>query len=68
MSKHKSVRFEYDRQSDAAYLRIRRGKVSESEEVAPGLIVDLDAKDQIVGIEILSFARRFAGRAKKLAG
>ena len=67
MSKRKSVRFEYDRESDAAYLRIRRGKVVESEEVEPGLIVDLGSDDEIVGVEILRFARRFARRAKKIA-
>jgi uncharacterized protein YuzE len=67
MSKHKSIKFEYDRESDAAYLRIRRGKVIESEEVEPGLIVDLGADDQVVGVEILRFTRRFARRTKKLA-
>ena len=67
MSKHKSVKFEYDRESDAAYLKIRAGKVVESEEVQPGLIVDLGKDDQVVGIEILRFARRFAGQTKKLA-
>jgi uncharacterized protein YuzE len=68
MSKHKSVKFEYDRDSDAAYLRIRRGKVIESEEVRPGLIVDLDAKDEVVGVEILRFTSRFGRQTKKLAG
>lgn len=67
MSKHKSIKFEYDRDADAAYLRIRRGKVIESEEIQPGLIVDLDANDQVVGVEILRFARRFGRETKKLA-
>ena len=68
MTKRTPIKFEYDRDSDAAYLKIRRGKVIESEEVEPGLIVDLDENDQVVGVEILRFARRFAGRTKKLAG
>ena len=67
MIKLKSIKFEYDREADAAYLRLRRGKVAESEEVEPGLIVDLDSDDQIVGVEILRFARRFARTRKKLA-
>jgi uncharacterized protein YuzE len=67
MSKLKSIKFEYDRDVDAAYLRLRRGKVVESEEVEPGLIVDLGADDQVMGVEILRFARRFSRRAKKLA-
>jgi uncharacterized protein YuzE len=68
MSKRNAVKFEYDRESDAAYLKIRRGKVVESEEVEPGLIVDLGADDEIVGVEILRFSRRFSGKAaRKLA-
>lgn len=68
MSKRKPVKFEYDRETDAAYLTVARGKVVESEEVEPGLIVDLGANDQIVGVEILRFARRFARKTGKLAG
>lgn len=68
MSKRKSVKFEYDRDADAAYLKIGRGKVVESEEVQPGLIVDLDADDQVVGVEILRFTRRFRRKSRKLAG
>jgi uncharacterized protein YuzE len=66
MSK-KTVKFEYDRESDAAYLRIRPGKIVESEEIEPGLIVDLGPDDEIVGVEILRFTRRFARQTKKLA-
>jgi len=63
-----TVKFEYDRESDAAYLRIRSGKIVESEEIEPGLIVDLGPDDEIVGVEILRFTRRFARQTKKLAG
>jgi uncharacterized protein YuzE len=69
--KRKSIKFEYDKDSDAAYLTITRAKVLESEEVKPGLIVDFDADDQIVGVEILRFSRRFGRQpraTKKLAG
>lgn len=68
MSKGKSVKFEYDREIDAAYLTIRRGKVVESEEVEPGLIVDLGADDEVVGVEILRFTSRFGRATGKLAG
>jgi uncharacterized protein YuzE len=68
MSKRKPVKFEYDQNTDAAYLKIGRGKVVESEEVEPGLIVDLGADDQIVGVEILRFTRRFGRKTGKLAG
>ena len=67
MKKRKAIKLEYDRDTDAAYLTLHRSKVVESEEVEPGLIVDMGADDQIVGIEILRFSRRFAGKARKLA-
>ena len=68
--KPRNVKFEYDRAADAAYLTLAHGKVLESEEVEPGVIVDLDQRDQIVGVEILRFAQRFMRRQKpkKLAG
>ena len=65
------VKFEYDREADAAYLKLSRGKVPESEEVERGLIVDIDADDRIVGVEILRFAARFSQqrmKKRKLAG
>jgi uncharacterized protein YuzE len=67
MSKRTAVKFEYDRESDAAYLKLGAGKVVESEEVKPGLIVDFGERDQIIGVEILRFARRFSREKKKLA-
>jgi uncharacterized protein YuzE len=69
--KRKTVKFDYDRDTDAAYLTIARGKVQESEEVEPGLIVDFGANGEILGVEILRFSRRFGRQpkpSKKLAG
>jgi uncharacterized protein YuzE len=57
--KRKQVNFEYDRAADAAYLTLGRGKIVQSEETQPGLILDFDAKDQIIGVEILRFSKRF---------
>jgi uncharacterized protein YuzE len=67
MSKRKAVKFEYDRETDAAYLKLGRGKVVDSEEVEPGLIVDVGADGEIVGVEILRFTRRFGRKSGKLA-
>ena len=61
--KKSKVRFEYDADVDAAYLRLRPGKVAESEEVEPGLVVDFNSTDEIIGVEILRFARRFIRKA-----
>src|SRR2546423_15475372 len=48
----------YDEKVDALYLRLDDTKVVESEEVQPGIVVDFNAKKQVVGIEVLELKRR----------
>ena len=43
----------YDPQADAVYIRIGRGEVDRTEEAGP-FIYDVDAKGQVLGIEVLS--------------
>ena len=62
----KSVKFEYDAEVDAAYLTLKRARIAESEEVRPGIIVDFDKSDEIVGVEILSFTKRFQARERMM--
>ncbi len=57
--KGRQIKLEYDPEVDAAYLTLARGRVIESEELLPGVVVDLDADNQILGVEILRFSRRF---------
>ena len=44
--------------ADALYIRLRDGKIVESDEVAPGIIVDLDENNEIIGIEVLQLSKR----------
>jgi uncharacterized protein YuzE len=43
----------YDPDADAAYIRFSAGKVEESEEVSPGIVLDYDGEGHIVGMEVL---------------
>ena len=52
------MRLRYDEKADAFYLRLDNSKVVESDEVKPGIIVDFNAKKEVVGIEVLDFKRR----------
>lgn len=52
------MRIRYDEKVDALYLRLDESKVVESEEVQPGIVVDFNAKKQVVGIEVLQLKRR----------
>jgi uncharacterized protein YuzE len=53
-----SLRFHYDPASDAAYLRFSAGKVIESEEVSPGVVLDYDAEGRIVALEVMKAGER----------
>jgi uncharacterized protein YuzE len=48
----------YDSDADALYIRIREGKVLESDEVEDRIIVDYDEKGNVVGIEVFEFSKR----------
>jgi uncharacterized protein YuzE len=49
-----------DHETDALYLRLDEGKVVDSEQVAPGVIVDFDRKQRVVGLEVLGVSERVA--------
>lgn len=60
----RAIKFEYDSDVEAAYLTLARGKIVESEEVEPGIIVGYSTGRRAFGIEFLRFAKRFAGQMK----
>ena len=47
-----------DREIDALYLRLDESAIVESEEVQPGVILDFDAQNRVVGVEILGLRDR----------
>ncbi|MGN7293282.1 DUF2283 domain-containing protein [Rhizobium sp. SAFR-030] len=47
-------KLEYDAAADAAYIRFSTEPVSESEEVAAGIVLDYDHDGRIVGLEVLN--------------
>ena len=48
----------YDRVGDTLYIKLRDDRIVESDEVAPGVIIDYNEKGEVVGIEVLGFSRR----------
>ncbi len=52
------MRIKVDRENDALYFRLDDSRIVESEEVRPGVILDFDEKDQVVGIEFLGISAR----------
>ena len=54
------MRLKVDLESDTLYFRISEDKILESEELAPGIIVDFAENDKVVGVEILGLKGRFS--------
>ena len=52
------MRIILDKDSDALYFRLDENRIVDSEEVKPGLIVDYDDNDRVVGVEFLNISTR----------
>ena len=52
------MKMHYDQKTDALYLRLDDSKIIESAEVLPGIVLDFDANNQVVGVEILRVKER----------
>ena len=52
------MRLKVDRKNYALYFRLDESAIVESEEIRPGVILDYDANDNVVGIEILGLSKR----------
>ncbi len=47
-----------DPEADALYLRLNDAQIADSEQVASGVILDYDAQDNVVGVEMLHLSKR----------
>lgn len=68
------MKIEYDKDADALYITLRKGQYNISEEISDEVIIDLDKKCRIIGIEILGVSKRIESellgqilRAEKIA-
>jgi len=52
------MKLKVDKDADALYLTIDDSTIAESEEVSPGVIVDYNDHDEVVGVEILHLSKR----------
>jgi uncharacterized protein YuzE len=52
------MRIKIDKDSDPLYFRLDENRVVESEEVRPGVILDFDKDDRVVGVEFLGVSAR----------
>jgi uncharacterized protein YuzE len=59
------MRLKIDEKNDALYFRLDESAIVDSEEVKQGVILDYDANDNVVGIEILGLSKRVPLRMLK---
>ena len=52
------MKLHIDKEADALYLRLDDSAIVESEEVAPGVVLDYNEANQVVGIEMLHLSKR----------
>ena len=52
------MKLKVDEKADALYLRLDDSKIAESEEVSPGVVLDFNEQNQVVGVEILNLSKR----------
>lgn len=55
------MRVEYDPEVGAAYIRLRDAPVAETEEIAPGVMMDLADDGRPTGFELLAAASLLGG-------
>ena len=52
------MKLNVDKEADALYLRLDDSPIVESEEVSPGVVLDYNASNEVVGVEMLHLSRR----------
>jgi uncharacterized protein YuzE len=55
------MRLKIDREADALYLRLDDSPIIESEEVSPGVVLEFNSQNQVVGVEMLHLSQRAPG-------
>ena len=52
------MNFSFDKIANALYIRFSSEKISNSDEIVEGIIIDYGKNQNIVGVEILNFTER----------
>jgi uncharacterized protein YuzE len=52
------MRIRYDEKVDALYIQLDDSEVVESDELKPGIVLDFNAKNEVIGIEVLDVKKQ----------
>ena len=53
------MRYDYDEERDAIFIRFREGEYGESEEIYDGFVIDFDKEGRPLGLDIYIDASKF---------
>lgn len=52
------MKITFDEKADALYIQFQKGNVKKTHKVKDGILIDIDNKGHLFGIEILDISRR----------
>ena len=52
------MKLHVDKEADTLYLRLDDSAIIESEEVSPGVVLDYNETNEVVGVEMLYLSKR----------
>ena len=52
------MKITYDKKADALYIYLRKGKVAKTKKVTSRLLVDIDKRGNVLGIEMLELSQQ----------
>jgi len=58
MDQYKNNQINYDQQADILWIVLEEGEESHSIEVSPGVVLEFNKSDQIIGVEISNYMKR----------
>ncbi|MBI2558961.1 DUF2283 domain-containing protein [Candidatus Woesearchaeota archaeon] len=57
-------KYHYDEKSDSLFIYLKEGEEENFEEIAPGINIEFDKNNEMIGVEILK-ASRFSDKIRK---
>ena len=52
------MKLHMDKEADALYLRLDDSAIIESEKISPGVVLDYNESNEVVGVEMLYLSKR----------
>ena len=56
------IEISYDKEADAMYIALRKGTFSKNKVINDFMVLDLDKKGQVLGIELLDASKQVSGK------